>query len=170
MKNSDGERLECLVSQSFFALDAPPAIGQFMEKHEKWCLTDCWKNSGFAFCCSTCRIGKIFLSSIAKVIYLLKLPSQNFQSRCHFLDMLDTINIDKYFFPYILLHGLFRTNKYVVNFDVKCSQNQELKQSNLDLSSILLKCKILKQWSLWQYSSNWVVHLHYLDLWNLFIS
>ena len=36
------------------------------------------------FCCSTCSIGKIFLSSIRKVIYLLKLPSQHLQSRCHF--------------------------------------------------------------------------------------
>ena len=34
--------------------------------------------------------------------------------------------------------------KYFVNFDIKCSQNQTLKQADLDLS-FQLKCEILKQ-------------------------
>ena len=35
LKSSDVERLGCLVSQGFFALDALPAIGQIMDKLEK---------------------------------------------------------------------------------------------------------------------------------------
>ena len=35
LKSSDVERLDCLVSQGFFALDALPAIGQIMDELEK---------------------------------------------------------------------------------------------------------------------------------------
>ena len=35
LKSSDVERLECLVSQGFFAIDALPAIGQIMDNLEK---------------------------------------------------------------------------------------------------------------------------------------